>query len=159
MRNLSILLILCLILSCNNNKDLSPGDQSDFRELSHYKDYAKIADTSYVKDGVEPTHRITHLKNNRENLILFKRISFKGNGNEHQTILDTLSIRNLDGIFSISIGYCEMPDSAPEEIIAIVERTKKDTIQTIAKAWKANARSGKIEKIQDLNTLMCLSEF
>ena len=52
-----------------------------------------------------------------------------------------------------------MGNSTPEEIIAIVERTDKDTIQTIAKAWKANSETRKIESIKNLKALTCLNEF
>ena len=160
MKHLSIILILSfLILSCKNESKLTKETKSDFKELSDFKDYNKYTDTSYAKNGNEPTHRITHLKKNNDNLVLFKRIIINEKGVENQTILDTLSIKNLDNIFYITIGYCEMENSTPEEIIAIVERTDKDTIKTIAKAWKANSETRKIENIKNLGALTCLNEF
>ena len=159
MRQLSTILFLLFLLgSCNNRKDLNSKVESDSNELSDYKNYEKVSDTSYAKNSVEPTHRITHLKKNGENLILFKRISVGEDGNENQTILDTLAIKNIDPHFYITIGYCEMTNSAPEEIIAIVERTEKDTILIIAKAWIANSETRKIENLKKLNTLTCLNE-
>ena len=92
-------------------------------------------------------------------MILFKRIAINEKGEENLSILDTLSINNLDDIFYITIGYCEMKDATPEEIIAIVEGTEKDTIQTIVKAWKANSQTRRIENINNLNALTCLNEF
>ena len=52
-----------------------------------------------------------------------------------------------------------MENTLPEEIIAILRRTEKDTIQEILKAWKANSETKKIEKIKDIIKLKCLNEF
>jgi len=155
----TLLILLLLILSCNNKDKKISEDKSDLKELSQKVEFDKVSDTSYIKNGNEPTHRITHLKNKNENLILFKRIATNEIGEENLSILDTLSIKNLDDIFYITIGYCEMKTASPEEIIAIVERTEKDTIQTIVKAWKANSQTRKIENINNLNALTCLNEF
>ena len=155
----AILILLLLALSCNNKEKSRPEDKSDLNELSQKVEFDKVSDTSYIKNGNEPTHRITHLKNKNENLILFKRIATNENGEENLSILDTLSIKNLDDTFHITIGYCEMKNASPEEIIAIVERTKEDTIQTIVRAWKANSQTRRIENINNLNALTCVNEF
>ena len=150
----SILIFLFLIISCNNKAENKP----ELIRYSNYENYEKVSDTSYIKIGTEPTHRITHLKKGSENLILFKKISLDQHNNENQTILDTLSINNLNDVFTITIGYCEMTNSTPEEIIAVVEQTEKDSIQTIVKAWKANSVTGKIENIKHVNAIACLNE-
>ena len=155
----AILILLLLALSCNNKEKSRPEDKSDLKELSQKVEFDKVSDTSYIKNGNEPTHRITHLKNKNENLILFKRIATNENGEESLSILDTLSIKNIDDTFYITIGYCEMKNASPEEIIAIVERTKEDTIQTIVRAWKANSQTRRIENINNLNALTCVNEF
>lgn len=155
----AILIVILLISGCNKKIEKNPENESDLKEISIDEEYEKVSDTAYIKNGSQLTHRIIHLKNGNKNLILFKRISVQDNGEEEQSVLDTLSIKNLDSIFFITIGYCKMKTATPEEIIAIVEKTEKDTIQTIVKAWKANSHTRKIENIKNLNALTCLNEF
>ncbi len=154
-------------MSCENKKKSSSSNEidlmeksfSDYKELSVFKEYDKITDTSYAKDGYDSTHRITHIKRNKENIVLFNKITLDENYQEHYSIIDTLKIKSLNNNTYISIGYCEMENSLPEEIIAILRRTEKDTIQEILKAWKANSESKKIEEIKDITKLTCLNEY
>ena len=168
MRKLALIFILSLLsLSCKNSgksdshKENEGLDQaySDYKELALLKDYYKISDTSYVKNGIEPTHRITQLQKNNETLILFNKISFDKEYQEVYRIIDTLKINDLKSNTFVTIGYCENNNLLPEEIIAIVEKTNNDTIQKIIKAWRANSNSQKIEKIEDLNNLICLNDY
>jgi len=145
--------------SSSNETDLMEKSFSDYKELSVFKDYDKITDTSYAKDGYDSTYRITHIKRNKENIVLFNKISLDENYQEHYSIIDTLKIKNLNSNTYISIGYCEMENSLPEEIITILRRTEKDTIQEILTAWKANSESKKIEEIKDITKLTCLNEY
>ncbi|MDR5589937.1 hypothetical protein [Christiangramia sp. SM2212] len=164
---ITILTLSLLIMSCENKKKSSSSNEtdlmeksfSDYKELSVFKEYDKITDTSYAKDGSDSTHRITHIKRNEENIVLFNRIALDENYQEHYSIIDTLKINNLNSNTYISIGYCEMENSLPEEIIAILRRTDKDSIQEILKAWKANSESKKIEEIKDITKLTCLNEY
>ncbi len=164
---ITLLTISLLILSCQNKKKTSSNSQSDifkesfsnFKELAVFEDYDKITDTSYVKNGFDPTHRITQINRNNENILLFNKITLDENYNENYSILDTLIIKNLEEETYISVGYCETKNSLPEEIIAILRRTNKDTIQEILKAWKANSETQKIEELKNFKNLTCLSEY
>ena len=154
-------------MSCENKKkslssnetDLTEKSFSDFKEFSIFEKYDKITDTSYAKDGYDPTHRITHIKRNEENIVLFNKVTLDENYQEHYSIIDTLKIKDLKDDTFISVGYCEMESTLPEEIIAILRRTEKDTIQEILKAWKANSETKKIEEIKDITELKCLNEY
>ena len=168
MRQQIIILTLSLLITgCENKKkslsnketDLMERSFSNFKELSVFEEYDKIKDTAYAKDGLDLTHRITHIRRNQENIVLFNKITLDENYQEHYSIIDTLKIKDLKNDTYISIGYCEMENTLPEEIIAILRRTEKDTIQEILKAWKANSETKKIEKIKDIIKLKCLNEF
>lgn len=168
MRQLITLLTLSLlIVSCENKKkslsnnqtDLFEKSFSDFKELPVFEEYDKITDTSYAKDGFDSTHRITHIQRNDENILLFNKITLDENYQEYYSIIDTLQIKDLKDDTYISIGYCEMENTLAEEIIAILRRTEKDTVQEILKAWKANSESKKIEEIKDISKLRCLNEY
>lgn len=168
MRKLITLLISATaIISCvnsdkteNENKtELTAHSFSEYRELTFLKNYEKVTDTSYIKSGGEPTHRITQLKRSNEILILFNKISIAENFTEKYSILDTLRITDLRPNSYISIGYCESKNLLPEEIIALLEKTEEDTIQKVLKAWKANSETSKIEKLDTSKILRCLNEF
>ncbi|WP_418226873.1 hypothetical protein [Christiangramia sp. ASW11-125] len=166
-RLITILTLSLLIISCENKKkstsinktDLMEKSFSDFKELSAFKEYDKITDTSYAKDGYDSTHRITQIKRNEENIVLFNKITLDQNDQEHYSIIDTLKIKDLKNDTYISIGYCEIDNALTEEIIAILRRTEKDTIQEVLKAWKANSETNKIEEIKDFTKLKCLNEY
>ena len=145
--------------SSSNETDLMEKSFSDYKELSVFKDYDKITDTSYAKDGYDSTHRITQIKRNEENIVLFNKITLDQNDQEHYSIIDTLKIKDLKNDTYISIGYCEIDNALTEEIIAILRRTEKDTIQEVLKAWKANSETNKIEEIKDFTKLKCLNEY
>ncbi|QYA26937.1 hypothetical protein G3I01_16025 [Gramella sp. MT6] len=159
-------MILLLILSCQNSKrselekenDVFEQSFSDYKELAILKDYQKVTDTSYIKNGMEPTHRITHFRKNEKNLILLSSITFDDNYQEVLLPLDTLKIPNLEQDTYITIGYCEMSNMLPEEIIAIVEKTDRDTIQKVMRAWKADYSKSEIEEIQDIEDIICLNQ-
>lgn len=165
MKNLALSLLILLTLSCkdsnshsNEKSDLFNISYSDYKKVQLLKDYKKVSDTSYVKEGNEPTHRITELRKDDKTLILFSKIKFDKENKEVHTILDTLQIKNLNHDQWITIGYCEMENTLMEELIAIVEKTEKDTIQKIDKAWKANAQTNKIEPIKNVENIICLNE-
>lgn len=77
---------------------------------------------------------------------------------EVDSIVDTLQIKNLNQNQWIAIGYCEMENTLMEELIGIVEKTEKDTIQKINKVWKANTQLNKIEPVKNLEKIICLNE-
>lgn len=167
MRKITVILIISVLtFSCENSKKSDHQktrddfDQtfSDYKELATLEEYQKISDTSFVKNGIEPTHRITQLKNDTETLILFCKIALDKEYKETLSILDTLKIIDLKSNTFITIGYCEKNNMLPEEIIAIVEKTEKDTIDKVMKAWHANTSKQKIEEIKDLKNLLCLNE-
>ncbi|MCM8568552.1 hypothetical protein NE848_04130 [Gramella jeungdoensis] len=168
MRQLITILILSLLIAgcenkkkslSNNKTDLFEKSFSDFKDLSVFEEYDKITDTSYAKNGFDSTHRITHIQRKDENILLFNKIALDENYEEHYSIIDTLKIKGLNSNTYISVGYCEMENTLPEEIIAILRRTEKDTIQEILKAWKANSESKMIEEIKDITKLTCLNEY
>lgn len=164
-----LLLVFFTAISCNTKKsevkeegkkEANPLKQSfkDYRELTFLEGYNKVSDTSFSEGG-DATHRITELKNKFETLILFNQITRDKDSNELYSIIDTLKITQLNDNTYVTIGYCDFEDYTSEEIIAVVEKTENDSIDTILKAWRANPEKGKIEKIKDLEKVKCLNEF
>jgi hypothetical protein len=167
MKNLVPLLLILFILSCKNNNSHSDDDPvdlfsisySDYKEVDLLLDYKKVSDTAYIKSGLNVTHRITELERNGKRLILFAKITYaKDEHKQIYNILDTLQINNLHKNQKVTIGYCEVENSLMEEIIAVVEKTNRDTIQKIVKAWKANDKNNKIESIENPEIVFCFNE-
>ncbi len=170
---LPFLLLILLYLSCDNaqeqqypakeNFQLLGTSYQDYRKIPYLKNYLKVSDTSFIdrefKYVFEPTHRITQLKENKHTLILFSKITYDDKRNEILSILDTLKINNLDKKSRITIGYCVVEKTLMEQTIAIIPKTKNDTIYTILSAWKADPKSEKINKINPREVLMCFQEF
>ena len=149
---LLFLLTLFLISSCDDAQKRKPqvGENTrllgisyqNYKEIPYLKNYEKVSDTSFIAKGskgiFESTHRITELKENEHTLILFSKIALDNERHEIRSILDTLRINDLDKKLHITIGYCESENILMEQTIAIVEKTKNDTIQKIISIWKAN---------------------
>jgi hypothetical protein len=166
MKNLVPCLLILFILSCKNKNshsddkiDLFRISYSDYKEVDLLQDYKKVSDTSYIKSGLDVTHRITELERNGKRLIIFAKINYaKDEYKQIYNILDTLQINNLGKDLKVTIGYCEVENSLMEEIIAVVEKTDKDSIQKIVKAWKANDKNNKIESIENSEIIFCFNE-
>ena len=153
------MILSCKINSDSENKtDLFNISYSDYKNVDLLKDYKKISDTAYPKSGFENTHRITQLEKNGTRLILFAKVKIaQDEYKETYNVIDTLKINNLSKNQKVTIGYCEAENSLMEEIIAIVEKTDRDTIQKIVKAWKANDENNKIEIIENSEISFCFN--
>jgi len=129
---------------------------TNYKNLDFLKDYEKVSDTAYIKSGSYNSHRITQLKKNETILILFAKIKVDENTEEENiTVIDTLVIRDIKKNQKVTIGYCETESYLMEEIITIVEKTKRDTIQNVVKTWVANHETNRIEPMDNSKILFC----
>ena len=163
MRTFIAILLICFFFSCKNNNS-SPDRESgllnisytNYKDVDLWKDYKKISDTAFIKSGSHNTHRITQLEKNDTRLILFAKIEVDENTlEENITVIDTLAIRDLSKNQKVTIGYCETENYLMEEIIAIVEKTNRDTIQHVVKTWVANHETNRIESMDNSNVSFC----
>jgi hypothetical protein len=130
-----------------------------FKQIDKLVDYTKVSDTTIYENNLDPKHGILHLRNQINNLIIFKSISRDSIENIIYKISDTLIIKSLNKPELITIGYCQINEDNNENIIAIIEKTDSIKVQNIKKAWKANTTSSKIEIINKLDGINCWNEY
>lgn len=164
MKNLLIILILLTLISCGNNinkknHSIIGMEFQYFKQIDKLAGYTKVSDTTIYENNLDPKHGILHLRNQINNLIIFKSISRDSIENIIYKISDTLIIKSLNKPELITIGYCQMNEDNNENIIAIIEKTDSIKVQNIKKAWKANTTSNKIEIINKLDGINCWNEY
>lgn len=164
MKNLLFILISVILFSSSNktnkkNHSIIGMEFQKFKEIERLSSYSKISDTTVYGNNSEPKHGILHLRDKKNNLIIFKSITLDSkNENRIFKILDTLIIPNLDNHKLITIGYCQINEDNDENIIAIVDKTDSLKIQTIKKVWTANTSTNKIEIVNNLSGVNCFNE-
>ena len=164
MKNLLFILILLILISCGNkmnkkNHSIIGMEFQYFKQIEKLADYTKVSDTTIYENNLEPKHGILHLRNQENNLIVFKSISRDSIENIIYKISDTLIIKNLNKPELITIGYCQINEDNNENIIAIIDKTDSLKVQNIKKVWKANTNTNKIEIINKLDGINCFNEW
>ncbi|MBJ2174107.1 hypothetical protein JBL43_07655 [Aureibaculum sp. A20] len=164
MRNILLILTVITLISCDNKTDKNNnsiiGMQfQNFRQLNQLEKYTKVSDTTIYESNLEPKYGILQLRDNSNNLVIFKSISLDSIRNTTFKILDTLIIPNPNKTELITIGYCQINNDNNENLIALVDKTDSLKIQNIKKIWKANTDSEKIEKVNNLNEINCINEW
>ena len=135
MKNFLFILTTLILLSCGNktnkkNHSIIGMKFQKFNEIERLSDYTKISDTTVYGDNSKPKHGILHLRDKKNNLIIFKSITLDSkNENRLFKILDTLIIPNLNKPELITIGYCQINQNNDENLIAIVDKTDSLKIQ------------------------------
>lgn len=153
----NIFLILLLLAACKEKTEEKPAEMSessifgrsyqDYTEIGSLKDYQKVSDTVIYGEAYEPGFRLTGLKNENHNLVLFSTISLDEKRNQNYKIMDTLVVTNLQPNEFISIGYCQNEFIDDQEIISVVEETDNQFVEKINRAWRANVETGEFEKL------------
>lgn len=135
------------------------------KEYENYYDiiksngFKKVSDTSFTLSN--SGYRLTEIKKKSKTIILFSKINLKDEKDEIKytfTLLDTLQINSLADNNFVTIGYCELDGLIPEQIITLVQKSKKEYLEMIIKSWKVNEKTMKIEKIIDVSKMKCLNE-
>ena len=164
MKYVLLIFVLLGLVSCRDLMTKADGSIIG-REFQHFKKineldrYAKVSDTVIYGNNLEPKHRIVHLRDPANNLIVFSGITYHADESTRYTILDTIIVQNLNRSEFITIGYCQVKEANDENLIAIVDKTDSLKIQHIKKVWRANTTSNKIEIINDLNGINCFNEW
>ena len=135
------------------------------KEYENYDDviksngFKKVSDTSFTLSNSD--YRLTQIKKKSKTIILFSKINLKDEKDEIKytfTLLDTLHINSSDNNNFVTIGYCVLDGLIPEQIISLVQKSKKEYLEMIIKSWKANEKTMKIEKIIDVSKMKCVNE-
>lgn len=163
MKNYSLILTLLILVSCNNKTDKNNHsiigiEFQNYKQIDKLADYIKISDTTIYENDLDPKYGILHVRNQKNNLIIFNHISRDSIENIRYKILDTLTIQDLNTSELITIAYCQINNHNDENLIAIVDKTDSLNIKNIKKVWRANTVSHKIETVTNLNGINCFNE-
>ena len=171
MKRIWPILMMLLMFSCKEQKEgekivtepdptIFNGVYMDFREMDEFEGYKKVTDTTvYVEGNLDPAFRLTHLKNERHNLVLFSKITVNEDLQEMKKVVDTLIISGMAEEDFISIGYCSLNGKYDQEIVSIVKSTPQRNIEKVVKAWRANLETEELEEITTPDSISCLNEF
>jgi hypothetical protein len=107
------------------------------------------------KDGFDYTFGIAFSHSETQTFLLFFKIE-----NTKKIIIDILAIDKKDLSGNKLTEYCYSKKGADSELIAIVEESNSDSefYTKILKAWRANRKSEKFEKIKPKKILKCNNE-
>jgi len=93
-------------------------------------------------------------------IFAFITSSCKDFGNKQKyKILDTINIGKLKDNEIIVCRVCRQDEVFDSEIIAIVIADDKDVFDRIVKAWRADTKTGRFTKIENLNKITCENEW
>jgi len=164
MKNILLILSSLLLINCTNksttkNNSIIGKEFKNFNEIKQLENYSKVSDTTVYENNIEAKYGILHLKNESNNLVVFKSILRDSVQNLTFRILDTLVISNSKNSEFITIGYCQIDRNNDENLISIVEKTDSLMIQQIKHVWKVNTDSKKIERVKNLSKMNCFNEF
>ena len=164
-RYLFSLCVICTFSACKNSnsegtsllsKDPSIFDQtfSDYKEIPALQAYSKVSDTTFLTEPDMKEYRITEIKNDTSHIVMFNELSHNAENNEVNTILDTLSLENMQEGEFISIGYCDYQGMQMPQIITKFNM-KNDSLSEIKRAWLANPSKMAFERIYELDSIGC----
>jgi hypothetical protein len=165
MKNFLFIFISLILFSCGNNVNkknhsIIGMEFQKFNEIERLSNYSKISDTTVYVNNSELKHGILHLRDKKNNLIIFKNITLDSKNEDRIfKILDTLIIPNLNKPELITIGYCQIKQDNDQNLIAIVDKTDSLKIQNIRKVWRANTITNKIEIVNNLDEINCFNEW
>ena len=165
MKNFLFIFISLILFSCGNNTtkknhSIIGMEFQKFNEIERLSNYSKISDTTVYVNNSELKHGILHLRDKKNNLIIFKNITLDSKNEDRIfKILDTLIIPNLNKPELITIGYCQIKQDNDQNLIAIVDKTDSLKIQNIRKVWRANTITNKIEIVNNLDEINCFNEW
>ena len=165
MKRLLFILTSLILFSCGNktskkNHSIIGMEFQKFNKIERLSNYSKISDTTVYVNNSELKHGILHLRDKKNNLIIFKNITLDSKNEDRIfKILDTLIIPNLNKPELITIGYCQIKQDNDQNLIAIVDKTDSLKIQNIRKVWRANTITNKIEIVNNLDEINCFNEW
>lgn len=164
MKKVLILISILSLIACKEKpKESIVGIQfQDYTQLNQFKDFKKVSDTSFIyNETVE--FGLTHLKNEKKDLVIFSSIENNSKNTRNYKVLDTLEIYNLNGQERLTIGYCDfdLKNQNQGNLIALIENVnyKNMFISKIKSVWTANPNSKKIEKLKNIGKIDCFNEW
>lgn len=131
-------------------------EPSELPELAAYSDIggAVITDPS-VKDF---EYGIGWLQSANENMIILEKFIDQPDGKTKYQVVDTIMVPKYGPGEYISYCNCYANDVFDSRLIALVKVNEGPYYTEIIKAWRADARSGKIIPILDTKGIKCTNE-
>lgn len=140
------------------NKNVYSLIGQDYAKLENkivFEDYSIQHIGAYLlkKDNFDNDFGIAEYWSLDKRFLLFFRIS-----DFEQIITDILEIDNKDLKNRKLTEYCSAKNGFDSEIVAIVKDSDSEFYTKIIKAWKANRKSGKFEKVNKRKITKCGNE-
>ena len=164
------IIILCIFAfitsSCKDfGNKLNPlygkvyGNINDIPELKKWKNLGGCVIDVGKKE--KNGFGIGFFKDDNENIIYTfeKFLERDESGKAKYKILDTINIGKLKDNEIIVCRVCRQDEVFDSEIIAIVIADDKDVFDRIVKAWRADTKTGRFTKIENLNKITCENEW
>jgi hypothetical protein len=120
-----------------------------------FEDYSikNIGGYLLPKDGFDADFGIAEFWSSEKRFLLFFRID-----DSKQIITNVLEIDKKDLQNKKTTEYCSTKNGFDSEIIAIVKDSDSEFYTEIVKAWKANRKTGKFEKVSKRKIKKCGNE-
>ena len=131
-------------------------------EIEYFKNYENgISSVVNYKES-RWEYVFVEMVNENKRIVILEKIVETGKPEKNYQILDTIHINNFKENEFTSFGVCQNNRKADSRIFTIIERTENDFdleyYSKIKSAWKANLKTKKIEKISEINGIMCMNE-
>jgi|SRR5690554_1733853 len=140
------------------NKNVYSLIGQDYAKLENkivFEDYSIQHIGAYLlqKDNFDTDFGIAEYWSSEKRFLLFFKIS-----DSDKIIIDILKIDKKDLKNRNLTKYCSTKNGYDSEIIAIVKDSNSEFYTNIIKAWKANRKSGKFEKVNKRKITKCGNE-
>jgi len=149
-----LLYFLFMVLLVNQSfnqtsKDAAPVIGSvyrDIKELDQFKGY-KQKEGALI-EPIETHYALNEIVKGTHTIILFDKVLTVPNSKKVQyQILDTVTIGEIVTGKIVMMTSCRINKANDCEIIGLVKNTGKEKYTLLLKAWRANRKTNKIEKI------------
>ena len=131
-------------------------------EIEYFKNYENGISSviNYEKSRWE--YVFVEMINGNKRIVILEKIVETGKPKKKYQILDTIHFNDFKENEFMSFGVCKNKGKADSRIFTIVERTENDFdleyYSKIKSAWKANLKTKKIEKMLEIDGIMCMNE-
>jgi hypothetical protein len=158
---LGLIVFISTALSCANSdskfKNVIGKEYRSLAEFKEFKDFEELGG-AMIESYKNTDYGFEHLRKDSVNLIAFEKILNKAKGKPSYLLIDILEIKGLSKNQYISYGNCRIDGKPDSEIIAIyVFKDDVEFYNNVPQAWRANRKTGKIEKISTTG-IDCINE-
>ena len=118
----------------------------DITELNEFKGYKQLE--GILIQPIETHYALAEIAKGKHTIILFDKVLAVPNSKKVQyQILDTVTVGEIGSGKIIMMTSCRINKKDDCEIIGLVKNAGKETYYSLLKAWRANRKTNKFEKI------------